>query len=119
MQKIESSLERIVTDIKSFYDPKKWHFLTVNGIDNCDGTLELQWIFSEYGVKNSIVSFFVTVSEDAQIPSVTPFIPSAYMGEREIVDLFGLFIEGAAKGLYLDEDSVTTPLRCRQGGADA
>jgi len=111
MTKIETSLESVVADIREFYDPQAFHFLTVNGIDTGEGKVELQWIFAAYGVKDDIRAFYTVVPYDVSVPSVVSVIPSAFLSEREIVDLFGLSIEGAAKGLYLDEDSMPTPLR--------
>ena len=111
MTKIETSLETLVADIGGFYVPEQYHFLTVNGIDVGEGKIELQWIFSQYGVKDDVTLFFTVISYDASVPSVRSLIPSAYLSEMEIVDLFGLKIEGAQKGLYLDHDSMPTPLR--------
>jgi len=52
MTKIETSYAALLEELNAFYDPKVWHFLTLNGIDLCDGTIELQWIFSKYGAKD-------------------------------------------------------------------
>jgi len=111
MTKIETSLEKLLEDIGAFYQPEMYHFLTVNGIDVGEGKIELQWIFARYGVKDDVRVFFTIIPYDASVPSVRSLIPSAYLSEMEIVDLFGLKIEGAEKGLYLDHDSMPTPLR--------
>lgn len=111
MQKIETTLEALIDDLGTFYDPKVWHFLTVNGIDLGEGSIELQWIFSRYGAKNEVIVYYALSDYDTPVPSVVPVIPSAFLGEREIVDMFGLRVEGAAAGLYLDEDSRPHPLR--------
>ena len=112
MQKIETTPENLLNDLKAFYDASQWHFLTVNGIDNKDGTIELQWIFARYMAKDEIVMFSAVTAYDTPIPSIVPLIPSATLSEREIVDMFGVKIDGAEKGLYLDEDSLEMPLRC-------
>lgn len=112
MKKIEIELNGLRDEIGQFYNAKRWHFLTVNGIDLCDGRIELQWLFSKYGALDEIVCFFAVSDFKTEVPSLVPLIPSAVMGEREIVDMFGLKVEGAQKGLYLDEDSQTMPLRC-------
>ena len=112
MKKIEVSLESLVKEIEAFYEVEVWHFLTANGIDLGDDSLELQWIFSKYGAKDEIVIFYLITHYGVKVPSIVSLIPSAIMGEREIVDMFGIEIEGATKGLYLDGDSVSTPLRC-------
>jgi len=111
MMKYETKLATLLADIGAFYEPKKWHFLTLNGIDMGEGKIELQWIFSRYGVKDEVVIYWAISDYETPIPSVVALIPSAFMGEREIVDMFGLTVEGAEKGLYLDEDSLPHPLR--------
>lgn len=111
MTKIETSLEKLLADLGDFYIPSEQHFLTVNGIDVGEGKIELQWIFSRYGVKDDITIFFTIIPYGTPVPSVRSLIPSAYLSEMEITDLFGLAIEGAQKGLYLDHDSMPTPLR--------
>ena len=111
-RKIEIELENLLTEIAAFYDAKVWHFITVNGIDLGEGKIELQWIFSKYAIKNEITLFYTVTEYETKIPSVVSLIPSAILSEREIVDMFGVDIEGAQKGLYLDEDSLTMPLRC-------
>lgn len=111
MTKIETSLENMIRDIAAFYDPKVWHFLTINGIDAGEGKIELQWIFSRYGAKDEIVAYYCLSDYETAVPSIVSIIPSAFMGEREVVDMFGLRIEGAERGLYLDKDSLSHPLR--------
>jgi len=111
MRKIETTLPTLLDDLGRFYEPKQWHFLTVNGIDLGSGKIELQWIFSRYGAKNDVVVYYALSDYDTPVPSVVPLIPSAFLGEREIVDMFGLNVEGAQRGLYLDEDSQPHPLR--------
>jgi ech hydrogenase subunit D len=114
MRKIETTLTTLLQDLGRFYRPETWHFLTVNGIDLGDGKIELQWIFSRYLTKNDVVVYYTVSDYDTPVPSVTPLIPSAFMGEREIVDMFGLTVENTEGGLYLDEDSQPHPLRSGQ-----
>jgi ech hydrogenase subunit D len=111
MRKIETTLATLLNDIGVFYIPKEWHFLSVNGIDLGGGKIELQWIFSKYGVKDDVVIYYALSDYDTPVPSIVSLIPSSIMGEREIVDMFGLSVDGADKGLYLDEDSMAHPLR--------
>ena len=111
MRKIETTLAALLSDIGAFYVPKEWHFLSVNGVDMGEGKIELQWIFSRYGVKDEIVIYYALSDYETPVPSLVSLIPSAFMGEREIVDMFGLSVEGAERGLYLDEDSQPHPLR--------
>lgn len=111
MMKIETTLGALLNDIGAFYVPAEWHFLSVNGIDLGEGRIELQWIFSKYGVKDEIVIYYALSDYETPVPSIVGLIPSAFMGEREIVDMFGLSVAGMEKGLYLDEDSLPHPLR--------
>lgn len=111
MTKIETTLATLLADIEAFYEVKVWHFLSVNGVDLGEGKIELQWIFSKYGVKDEIVIYFTLSDYETPVPSIVGLIPSAIMGEREIVDMFGLKVDGVEKGLYLDEDSKEHPLR--------
>lgn len=111
MTKIETTLTALLNDIGAFYKPKVWHFLSINGIDLGEGKIELQWIFSRYEVKDEIVIYYAISDYDTPVPSIVSLIPSSIMGEREIVDMFGLRVDGAERGLYLDEDSLPHPLR--------
>ena len=111
MHKIETTLPTLLEDLAGFYRPEAWHFLTVNGIDLGGGKIELQWIFSRYLTKNGVVVYYTVSDYETPVPSVVPLIPSAFMGEREIVDMFGLKVDNTIGGLYLDEDSQPHPLR--------
>ncbi|MDX1295069.1 MAG: NADH-quinone oxidoreductase subunit C [Sulfurimonadaceae bacterium] len=111
MKKIETTLETLLDDLGDFYDPRVWHFITLNGVDLGEGKIELQWIFSKYGAKDEVVIHYTLTDYEIPVPSILPLIPSAFMGEREVVDLFGLQIEGMDAGLYLDKDSKAHPLR--------
>jgi NADH:ubiquinone oxidoreductase subunit C len=120
MKKIETTLEEIVEAVRTFYDPRQWHFLTVNGVDLGEGKIELQWIFSRYGVRDETVVFWCLSDYETPVPSLVHLIPSAVMGEREMVDMFGLSIEGIDGSLYLCDDSLETPLKTMGlGGSEA
>ncbi|MBN2825809.1 MAG: NADH-quinone oxidoreductase subunit C [Campylobacterales bacterium] len=109
MNKIQTTLSSVVDDIKSFYNPKTHHFLTLNGVAHDEKSVEVQWIFNKYAQDDTTL-FFVLVNEDEVIPSITDIIPSAIISQRELVDMFGLQVEDSQKGLYLDEDSLQKPL---------
>lgn len=110
MKKIQSSLESIVADIKSFYDEKKWHFMTLNGVAISDEIIEIQWMFSKYEALDDIYVYYIQASYKDIIPSIVDIVPSAIISQREIVDMFGLHVEGSESGLYLDKDSKQAPL---------
>ena len=110
MKKIETTLETLEADIKSFYDASLWHFITVNGVDLGDG-MEIQYFFSKYNSFEEVVCFCLKTDYETVIPSLVPLIPSAYLGEGEVVDMFGVNIKDIEKGLLLDDDSTQAPLR--------
>lgn len=110
MKKIEVSLSNVVDEIKKFYDYKQWHFLTLNGVALEDNKLEIQWIFSRYEVMDETVIYYAVIDYTDIIPSIVDIIPSAEISQRELLDMFGVEVEGSEKGLYLDEDSVQSPL---------
>ncbi len=116
MKKIEVSLDAVKEDIKKFYDEKIWHFITLNGVSLEDGKIEIQWMFSMYESMDEIVMFFTVIDQKEVVPSVVDIIPSAIISQREIVDMFGVEVEGSSKGLYLDADSMQMPLNnCKLG----
>ncbi|MBU1658926.1 NADH-quinone oxidoreductase subunit C [bacterium] len=110
MKKIKVSLEDITNEIQGFYDYKKWHFLTLNGLALEDNKLEVQWIFSKYEALDEIVIYYAEIEYKDIIASIVDIIPSAIISQRELVDMFGVQVEGSSKGLYLDEDSLQAPL---------
>lgn len=110
MHKIETKLETIRDEIKEFYKPLEHHFLTINGVAIDEEKTEIQWIFSKYGETDSVEMFFCIVNQEDVIPTIVDMIPSAIISQREIVDMFGIEVEGSEKGLYLDEDSLQKPL---------
>ena len=109
INKISTQLSAVKDDIEKFYDKKTWHFLTLNGVKIDETTTQIQWLFTKYG-DDDITMFYVDIKQDDIIPSLTDILPSAIISQREIVDMFGIEIEGSIKGLYLDEDSEQMPL---------
>jgi len=110
MKKIKISLENVREKISDFYDEQLWHFLTINGIALEDEKLEVQWIFSKYETMDEVIIFYVEIDYKDIIPTIVDIIPSAIISQRELVDMFGVEVEGSSKGLYLDEDSLQMPL---------
>ena len=111
MQIEEVTLENVVEKIKDFYDENEWNFITVNATD-LGGELQIDWLFSKYRAKNIIKIFRAQdVSYDAFIPSIVPVVPSAWLAEWELADLFGLDVENAATGVFIAPDAPKAPLR--------
>ena len=119
MQKIEVDLADIRDEIQKFYDEKVWHFLTLNGVGLDDEKLEVQWIFSKYKSMDEVVIYFANIKYSDVVPTIVDIVPSAIISQRELVDMFGVEVEGSDKGLYLDEDSLQMPLSsCRMKQLD-
>ena len=110
MKKIKLPLGKIREEILNFYDEKSWHFMTINGVMLEDTRIEVQWMFSKYKSLDEIVIFYAEIEQSEIIPSIVDIIPSAIISQRELVDMFGVEVEGSSKGLYLDEDSLQMPL---------
>ncbi len=110
MKKIETNSKNLLSDIGVFYDYKIHHFITVNGVDLGD-KMEIQYLFTRYDSKEEVICYFLNMDYDEQIPSIVSIIPPAYMGEGEVVDMFGIKIQNISKGLLLEDDSQQAPLR--------
>ncbi len=111
--KVEVSLENVRDKILEFYDEKKWHFITLNGVMLEEDRVEVQWMFSKYEAMDEVVTFYAKIEKEEMVPSIVDVVPSAIISQRELVDMFGVDVEGSEKGLYLDEDSQQMPLSCR------
>ena len=110
MNKVEVSLTNVREIIKEFYYEREWHFLTLNGVALEDDKLEVQWIFSKYEALDDLIIYYAEIDYKDVIPSIVEIIPSAIISQRELVDMFGVEVEGSERGLYLDEDSMQNPL---------
>ena len=110
MQKIEVTLKDVKEKIREFYDEKTWHFMTLNALSLDEEFIEIQWMFSKYQSMDDVVIYYALIKQEDVVPSIEDIIPSANISQREIVDMFGVTIEGSEKGLYLDEDSLAMPL---------
>ena len=107
----ETTLENIVEDIKNWYEYKKYHYVTINGVDE-GGKLRIDWIFSDYEKKNQMYVFRVTdIDFDALIPSIGDIIPSAWMAEWELTDMFDIKVENTQKGIFIKDPNIIAPLR--------
>ncbi len=112
MQKIETTLQNVVNDIKKFYDYKKHFYSMVNGVDRCEG-FEIQWLFGEYHGEE-ITMFVANCGYEDEVPSLASFIPSSVYSENELFDLMGVKFHGAKRGLFIEKDTKEFPLRCAQ-----
>jgi len=107
----ETTLENVVEDIKNWYDKEKYHYVTINGIDE-GNKLTIDWIFSDYNEKNKMYVFRVKEVEfDKTIPSISNIIPSAWLAEWELRDMFDINVENTQKGIFIKDEKIIGPLR--------
>ena len=82
---------------------------SIHGLD-VGGVVEIQWVFSARD--GSGMSVFASVYEYVDtVPSFRDILPSSWIHEAEIKDMFGLDVDGAEFGLFLEKDGVKAPLR--------
>ena len=107
----EVSLDSIKDEIREWYNEDSYHYVTVNAVDSGE-SLTIDWIFSEYGVKNKIYIFRAKdVTYDSLIPSLVEIIPCTWLSEWDLADMFDLNIENAVKGVFLEPEAPKAPLR--------
>ncbi len=84
-------------------------FSTLVGVDDGDGNLEVIYLFDHEG---ELLTLRTTYGLDEAIPSISDVYPAAEIVERELVDLFGVTVEGREPWLLLTPESgVRAPLR--------
>jgi len=110
MKRIETSIEKIKTDIGNFYNPEKHHFIVMNAVDLGD-KIEVQWFFNDYASPGEITAFCAETAPAIEIPSIRDIISSAWVAEAELVDLMNIKIENTSKGFVLEPDFESGPLR--------
>jgi len=111
MNYIEVTLDNVKEKIKNFYNYNKHHYVTINATDN-GNNVTIDWIFSDLEEKNKLYIFRAeNVGYEDLIPSIIDIVKIAWLAEFELADLFGLNVEGAQKGVFLEEDSIQAPLR--------
>lgn len=108
---IKVSLDNVRDKIKEFYNFHKYHYVTINATDNGEN-ITIDWIFSDLNEKNRIYVFRAeNIGYEDFIPSIKDIVKISWLAEFELADLFGLNVEGAQKGVFLEEDSIQAPLR--------
>jgi ech hydrogenase subunit D len=110
MNRIETSIDNIKTDIRKFYNPVLHHFMVINAVD-FGNTIEVQWFFCDYVHPCAITVFCTQIQPEIEIPSIVDVVASAWVAEAELVDLMNIKIENTAKGFVLEPDFESGPLR--------
>jgi ech hydrogenase subunit D len=110
MKRIETSIDKVKTEIKNFYKPGVYHFMVINAVDLGEN-IEVQWFFSDYAAPFEITAFCTQIKPGIEIPSITDIVESAWIAEAELVDLMDIKIENTQKGFVLEPDFESGPLR--------
>ncbi len=109
MRRTEITPDRLLGEVRAFYDPTRWRFLTVNATDT-GAELLIDWIFVPIGRDEEPVILSSCVAYQAPLPSLAALIPASALGEAEMCDLLGVAFEGAKPGLFLEPDAPRAPL---------
>lgn len=104
------ALDEIRQKIIEFYDSGIWHFVCINGLFE-NGELELQWCFTKIGAKDEWKVFYAKAQENAVLPSLSDILPTAKMYEGELKDLLDANFEGSVKGMFIELDGESAPLK--------
>jgi len=110
MKRIETSIDKVKTDIRDFYNPVLHHFMVINAVDLGE-KIEVQWFFCDYAHPCEITAFCIQIQPDIEIPSIRDIVSSAWVAEAELVDLMNIKIENTPKGFVLEPDFESGPLR--------
>ena len=110
MKRIETSVDKVKTEIRNFYKQKLHHFMVINAVDLGE-KIEVQWFFCGYANPSDIIAFCVQINPDEEIPSIRDIVESSWVAEAELVDLMNVKIENTAKGFVLEPDFESGPLR--------
>jgi Ni,Fe-hydrogenase III component G len=110
MKKIETTIEKLKSDIADYYKPDQHHFIVMNAVDLGE-QMEIQWFFSDYAYPCETSCFYAIVNPEEEIPSIKDIVVSAWVAEAELVDLMNIKIENTEKGFVLEPDFESGPLR--------
>ena len=110
MKRIETSIDKVKSDIRNFYNPALHHFMVINAVDLGE-KIEVQWFFCDYAHPGEITAFCTQVAPSIEIPSIRDIVSSAWVAEAELVDLMDIKIENTVKGFVLEPDFESGPLR--------
>lgn len=92
-------------------------FVVLAANDLADGNFEVIYLFVHEG---QLLEVRLCTGIDEVVPTITDLYPAAAFLEREMVDLFGVKVEGAAPNMLLVPDSsIKSPLRKKPVEAQA
>jgi len=109
IEKINTQLDRVRDEIKKFFNHESYILNLIQGMDT-DSGVEIHWVFSHRVKKNDMI-VIIAFCKDEIVPTIVDIAPNSSIFESELVDLFGIEVDGAKKGLFLDVDGKKAPLR--------
>ncbi|HEX3044175.1 MAG TPA: NADH-quinone oxidoreductase subunit C [Bacillota bacterium] len=78
---------------------KEWGMINIGNITGLDGGERFEIIYHCYDSQGLILNLKVfTPRENSMIPSVTSVFPGVFLYERELMDLFGINVNGTPPG---------------------
>lgn len=91
-------------------------FSTLVGVDIDDATIEVIYLFDH---QDELLHLRIRYDFDESIPSISDIFPAATILERELVDMFGVKVDGMEPYLLLEPGSgIKAPLRKRRNKED-
>ena len=88
---------RVVEAVQSIVDAGSWHLSAITGLDipqtdSSEGNIELLYHFCQ---RAAVVTLRIRVPYGLpESPSICDVIPSATLYERELIEMFGVILEG-------------------------
>ena len=88
----EIPVTQLVTAIQSLKESGMINIGAITGLDLGDRLEVMYYLYNNEGV---LLSLKVYISrEDPHVPTVTDIFPGVFMYERELIDLFGIMVDG-------------------------
>jgi membrane-bound hydrogenase subunit beta len=92
----KTSAEKLVEVVGKL---KEWGMINIGTITGLDSGNQFEVIYHLYNVNGLILNLKVFIPRDnPRLPSVTPVFAGVFMYERELMDLFGMIVEGTPPG---------------------
>lgn len=88
----EIPVSQLVTAVRTLKESGMINIGAITGLDLGDRLEVMYYLYNNEGV---LLSLKVYISrEDPHVPTVTDIFPGVFMYERELIDLFGIMVDG-------------------------